>query len=315
MDRIERYRIFMQVAELGSFIGAANALSLPRATVSAAIQQLESSLGTRLFHRTTRHVQLTADGGLLLEQARQIVTDVDGLESQFRDRQMHVSGRLVIDAPSRIVRRLIVPNLDNLFTRHPALEVFLGSTDRFVDLVQDGVDCAIRVGVLRSSSLVVRRLGALESINCASPHYLKEYGVPDHPDHLARSHHIVSYSVDTGTKPPGGNWEYVATNGLLQEIDVPARVIVNNAENYIACCLAGLGLIQVPRFDVQHLIDQGRLVEVMPDHRAPASPISLVYSHRRQRSRRVMAFAAWFDDLIRSHLMEETAGSANQRAE
>lgn len=306
MDRIDRYQIFMQVAELGSFIGAAKALGLPRATVSAAIQQLESSLGTRLFHRTTRQTQLTADGIQLLEHIRPIVSDVEELEAQFRDRRSRVSGRLSIDAPSRIVRRLLMPQLDQFLARHPQLEVFLGSTDRFVDLVQEGIDCAIRVGELENSSLVVRPLGKLALINCASPAYLQAHGDPEHPDHLAPLHRIVGYSITSASR--AAEWDYVTTHGVPLSVNAPATVTVNNAENYIAACLAGLGLIQVPRFDVQHLLDEGRLVEVMPDRRPAPMPLSLVYPHRRQRTARVLAFSDWFSELVAPHLLADDRG-------
>ena len=159
MDRFDQYRVFAQVAAMGSFIKAAHALDAPRASVSAAIQQLESSLGTRLFHRTTRQTQLTADGIQLLEHIRPIVTDVEELEAQFRDRRSRVSGRLSIDAPSRIVRRLLVPQLSHFLARHPQLEVFLGSSDRFVDLVQEALQRLERPGEELQSLFQARQAG------------------------------------------------------------------------------------------------------------------------------------------------------------
>ena len=304
MDRIDRYRVFLQVAELGSFIGAANTLGIPRATVSAAIQHLEAGLGARLFHRTTRRVQLTHDGTVLLEQVRALLAQIDGLEGQFRDRQTSVAGRICVDAPTRIARRVIAPHLHRLLARHPALEVFLGSADRYIDLVKEGIDCAIRVGELENSTLVVRTLGHLEFVNCASPQYVQAHGLPKHPEDLAKSHRQIGYSVAAGHALPA--WEYQTPAGDVVEVKLPATVTVNNAESYIACCVAGLGLIQVPRFDVQDLLEQGRLIDVMPQHRSPAAPISLVYPHRRQRSERVVAFAEWFTELMQPHLLKPT---------
>lgn len=307
MDRIDRYRVFLQVAELGSFIGAANTLGIPRATVSAAVQQLETDLGTRLLHRTTRRVQLTHDGTVLREQVRALILQIDGLEGQFRTRQANIAGRVCVDAPTRIARRLIAPHLHHLLSRHPALEVFLGSADRYIDLVKEGIDCAIRVGELQNSSLVVRTLGHLAFVNCASPHYLGIHGLPKHPDDLAKGHRQVGYSIGAGHASP--TWEYQSPVGETREIKLPATVTVNNAESYIACGVAGLGLIQVPRFDVQGLLDQGRLIEVMPEHRPPATPVSIVYPHRRQRAERVVAFAAWFAELMQPHLADPAPDS------
>lgn len=300
MDRFDQYRVFAQVADMGSFIKAAHALEVPRASVSAAIQQLETQLGVRLLHRTTRQVRLTADGEQLLERVRPLLAEVEDIDQLFHAGQRQVSGRLSIDAPSRIARRLIAPALPGLLRRHPRLELVLSSTDRAIDLVQEGVDCAVRIGALDDSSLVVRPLGRIALINCASPDYLREQGEPRRPDDLASGHWTVGYaSPKTGRELP---WEYLSEDGAVQVAQVPARLVVNNAESYIACCLAGLGLIQIPRFDVQHLLDAGKLVEVMPAFRAAAMPVSLLYPHRRQRSRRLAVFHDWFAALMQPHL-------------
>lgn len=299
MDKLDQYRVFLQVAQMGSFIKAAHALELPRASVSAAIQQLESALGTRLLHRTTRQVRLTADGAQLAEHVRSLLTEAEDIDQLFQSRQRQVAGRLVVDVPSRIARRLIAPALPGLLRRYPRLQLLLGSTDRAIDLVQDGVDCVVRVGSLSNSSLVARPVGRLALINCASPDYLREHGTPREPAELANGHWAIGYAVSaTGRVAP---WEYLQ-NGRELQLAVPSRVIVNNAENYIACCRAGLGLIQIPRFDVQYLLDARELVEVMPAHRATPMEVSLLYAHRRQRSRRLSVFVEWFEALIRPHL-------------
>ncbi len=299
MDRLDGYRVFIKVAEMGSFIKAAHALELPRASVSAAIQQLESSMGARLLHRTTRQVQLTADGVQLLERVRPLLADAEEIDQLFHASQPEITGRLNVDVPSRIARRLLAPALPGLFRRYPRLRLALGSTDRAIDLVQEGVDCALRIGSLHNSSLVVRPLGHIALINCASPGYLKEHGVPANPDDLVKGHWAVGYaSASTGRELP---WEYLAS-GDERLLAVPSRAIVNNAESYIACCSSGLGLIQIPRFDVQHLLDRGVLVEVMPEYRAASMPVSLIYPHRRQRSRRLNAFIEWIEALMRPHL-------------
>lgn len=300
MDRFDRYRVFVQVAEMGSFIKAAHALNVPRASVSAAIQQLETQVGTRLLHRTTRQVRLTADGEQLLARVRPLLAEVETIDLLFQTQERQVSGRLNIDVPSRIGRRLIAPALPGLLRRHPRLQLALGSTDRTIDLVQEGVDCAVRVGPLQNSSLVVRPVGHLALINCAAPSYLQAFGTPRHPDALADGHWAVGYvSASTGREAP---WEYVGHDGQTREWSVPQRVLTNNAESYIACCQAGLGLIQIPRFDVQHLLDSGALVEVMSEYRAASMPVSLVYPHRRSRSRRLGVFLEWFEALMRPHL-------------
>lgn len=300
MDRFDQYRIFVQVAEMGSFIKAAHALELPRASVSAAVQQLEAQLGTRLLHRTTRQVRLSADGAQLIERVRPLVADVENIELMFQAGQRQVSGQLRIDVPSRIARRLIAPALPALLRRHPRLRLVLGSSDRAVDLVQEGVDCAVRVGSLQNTSLVVRPLGRIGLVNCASPGYLQQHGVPEHPQGLGAGHWMVGYaSPTTGREVP---WAYLSGDGAEHAVAVPSQVVTNNAENYIACCRAGLGLIQIPRYDVQYLLDAGELVEVMPAHRPAPMAVSLLYPHRRQRSRRLAVFLDWFEEQMSPHL-------------
>lgn len=300
MDKLDQLRIFVQVADMGSFIKAAYALDLPRASVSAAVQELESSLATRLLHRTTRRVQLTADGIQLLDRVRPLLGDVEDIYSLFQTRQKEVSGRLSVDVPSRIARRLIAPALPGFLRRYPRLQLGLGSTDRAIDLVREGVDCVVRVGNLNDSSLVVHPLGHFAVINCASPDYLRAKGTPGLPDELGQGHEMVGYASPTTAREQP--WEFVV-EGEVRSVAVASQVVVNNAESYIACCLAGIGLIQIPRFDVQHLLDRGELVEVMPDFCAAAMPVSLLYPHRRQRSRRLNAFIEWFEALIRPQLV------------
>ena len=301
MDRLDRYRIFVQVAEMGSFIKAAHALDLPRATVSAAVQQLEAQIGARLLHRTTRQVSLTADGTQLLARARALLAEAEDMEQMFQARVRQAVGQLRIDVPSRIARRLLAPALPGLLRSHPALRLVLGSSDRTVDLVQEGVDCVVRIGALQDSSLVVRPLGRIALINCASPAYLREHGYPEQPADLAQGHWAVGYaSPHTGRELP---WSYVEGGGEEEQtLALPSRVVVNNAESYIACCEAGLGLIQIPRYDVQHLLVAGSLVEVMPSYRAASMPVGLLYSHRRQRSRRLAVFIEWFEALMQPYL-------------
>ena len=301
MDKLDQYRVFIQVAEMGSFIKAAYALQLPRASVSAAIQQLESEMGSRLLHRTTRQVRLTVDGIQLLERVRLLLADAEDIDRLFHISQREVSGRLNVDVPSRIARRLIAPALPGLLRRHPHLQLSLGSTDRPIDLVKEGVDCAVRVGTLHDSTLVVRSLGQIALINCASPSYLEVYGTPATPEDLVKGHCSIGYAfASTGREVP---WEYLDISSASKHVvNVPSRIVVNNAENYIACCSSGLGLIQIPRFDVQHLLDRGELVEVMPEFRAAAMQMSLIYPHRRLRSNRLNAFSEWFEALMRPHI-------------
>ena len=294
MDRIDLLQIFLRVAATGSFSQAADQLSLPRPTVSLAVQQLEARLGTRLLHRTTRKVALTLDGHALVERASSLVDEMQDLEQRFRPNHHAVAGRLRIDVPSRVARLLIAPALPALLAQHPGLEMDLGSSDRAVDLVLEHVDCALRVGPLADSSLVAKPLGAMALINCASPAYLARHGTPHTPADLPQ-HQVVHYrSPTSGRAAP---WEWLEGD-VLRTLDVRGAVGVNNVESYIACALAGLGLIQIPQYDVLPHLQAGELVQVLPAHCAPPMPVHMLYPHRTHLSRRVRVFIDWMEPLL-----------------
>lgn len=294
MDRIDQLRIFVRVAQSGGFSVAAEQLGLPRPTVSLAIQQLEARLGARLFNRTTRRVSLTQDGEALLERSQPLVADAEELEQLFRPQARALQGRLRVDLPSRIARRQVVPALPAFFARHPGIELDLRSNDRTVDLVHEGMDCALRVGEMPSSSLVARPLGALRLIHCASPAYLARHGTPAQPSDLPQ-HLAVHYGTQTGAR--GAPWQWLE-GGHCHTLTLPSQVAANNAETYIACCLAGLGLIQIPAFDVRDHLAAGELVEVLADWPPPAMPVQIVYPHRRHLSRRVQVFSDWLQGVM-----------------
>ncbi|RSZ35201.1 MULTISPECIES: LysR family transcriptional regulator [unclassified Variovorax] len=311
MDRIDLLQVFVSVAETGSFTRAADRLGLPRASVSTAVQQLETRLGSRLLHRTTRRVGLTPDGEVMLERARALVADMEDMEQQFLPANGQVSGRLKVDVPSRIARRLIAPALPDFFGRHPAIELELGSSDRAVDLVLEGVDCALRVGPMASSSLVARPLGQFTLINCASPAYLARHGTPRTPADLPQ-HTAVNYASPTSGRAAPWEWQ---RDGETATLRMRSQVAANNAETYIACALAGLGLIQIPAYDVREHLAAGELIEVLPDARAEPLPVQLVYPHRRNLSRRMQAFAGWLETVLGDALdrpAQPTAGRARK---
>lgn len=295
MDRIDLFRVFTRVVECASFTRAAAMLDLPRSSVSAAIQELEARVGARLLHRTTRKVSPTQDGAELYERCLRLIADVEETESLFRRSAAGPTGRIKIDVPGRIGRLLLAPALPEFLDRYPGIEVELGVTDRAVDLVEESVDCVVRVGVLGDSTLVARLIGVLTLLNLASPGYLARHGTPQEPPDL--KHHLaVGYaSPSTGRIE---EWEWVE-GGETRTLRMRNRVVVNNAEAYIACCLAGLGLIQLPAYDATPHLASGDLISVMAEHRAPAMPMTLLYPHRRHLSRRLHVFIEWLDGVLR----------------
>jgi DNA-binding transcriptional LysR family regulator len=276
MDRIELFRIYARVVECANFSRAADTLGLPRSTVSAAVQELEGRLGARLLNRTTRQVAPTQEGTAFYERCLRLVADMEEAENLFRHAAGGPSGSLRVDVPARVGRLIVAPALPGFLEAYPQIDVALGVTDRAVNLIEEGVDCVLRVGSLPDSSLVARPIGILPLINVASPAYLARHGLPAAPADLAR-HHCVNYaSPSTGRLAP---WEWL-DGGAPRSQQLRGRVTVNSAEAYIACCVAGLGLIQIPAYDVQPQIAAGELVEVMPDHRPAPMPMTLLYPYR-----------------------------------
>lgn len=303
MDRIDLFRTFVRVVECASFTRAADTLGMPRSSVSAAIAELESRVGARLLNRTTRKVSVTPDGAAFHERCLQVIADVEETENLFLNRQAQPVGKLRIDVPGRIGRLILAPALPEFLDRYPGVEIDLGVTDRAIDLIGEGVDCALRVGPLPDSGLIARGIGDLPLINVASPAYLLRHGTPESPADLA-GHLAVNYaSPTTGRVEP---WEWVG-NGTAQTMEMRGRVTVNSAEASIACCLAGLGLLQIPAYDVRGHLQAGELVEVLPRHRAAPLPMTLLYPHRQHLSRRLRVFADWLEDLLKREVVSSSA--------
>jgi DNA-binding transcriptional LysR family regulator len=300
MNRLEAMQIFVRVAELAGFTRAADSLGLPKASVSTAVQQLETSLGARLLHRTTRKVQLTQDGRVFYERCKDLLADMDELQTMFQQGEQALRGRLRVDMPVGVARNFIVPRLPQFLQSHPQIELELSSTDRRVDLVREGFDCVLRVGALGDANLIARPLGRFRIANFASPAYLRAHGTPQTLQELA-GHQLIHYAPTLGSRSLG--FEYADAAGY-SFLPMGGALTVNNSDAYQAACLAGLGLIQAPAVGMQHLIEQGLLVEVLPQHRAESMPVSLLYADRRNLSKRVRVFMDWVAQSLRPYLDE-----------
>lgn len=295
MDQLKAMHAFARVVETRSFTQAAISLGMPKATVSSAVRELEDHLGSRLLHRTTRVVELTQDGQVFYNRCIVLLADMDELQGLFRGAGDTLKGTLRVDMPTRLARNHVIPYLGDFLAQHPALRVEISSTDRRVDVVQEGFDCVLRVGDLEESGLVARRLGAFRIVNCASPAYLSQHGHPRCVEDLRQGHYQVHYVRVLGGKPEP--WEYFDGQDY-QEMALPSKVTVNHSDAYEACCLAGLGLIQTPAIGVRQALASGQLVEILPDAPAEPMPVSMVFSHRRNRSRRVNVFVEWLAERL-----------------
>ncbi|MGH8073323.1 MAG: LysR family transcriptional regulator [Lysobacter sp.] len=301
MNKLNAMQAFVRVAELESFTRAADTLGLPKASASTAVQKLETLLGTQLLHRTTRRVHLTTDGQAFYERCKDLLGEMDELQSMFQRGPQMLRGRLRVDMSSGLARNFVLPQLPGFLDQHPLLEIELSNTDRRVDVVREGFDCVLRVGAVEDSTLVARGLGALPVVNCVSPGYLARHGTPHTLDDLD-AHRLVHYVPTLGARSPG--FEYAAGDRYRTRA-MPGALTVNSADAYVGACLAGLGMIQAPRTGVATHLADGSLVEVLPQLRAEPMPVTLLYPQRRNLSHRVRAFMDWVAELLAPSLSRQ----------
>lgn len=296
MQNLDALLIFARVAEMTSFTRAAESLGMQKGRVSLVIRELERDVGATLLHRTTRSVQLTEDGRAFYSRARDVLAEVEDLQSMFAGNGAPLRGTLRVDMPTELARGVVFPALPELIAAHPELELELSSTDRRVDLVHEGFDCVIRLGPIVDETLIARPLGKLRMTNAASPSYLARYGMP-HTLHDLRSqgHRMVHYAETLGSRHAG--WEYPAGDGYAS-LPLPGSIQVNSVQTYHAAGLAGIGLIQAGYSALAHHIESGELVEVLPNLRPEPLSASLLVAHRRNLSQRVRAFMNWLEKVL-----------------
>jgi DNA-binding transcriptional LysR family regulator len=288
MDRFDAMRVFTRVVERRSFTAAAEDLGLPRSTVTDAVQQVEKRLGVRLIQRTTRQVSPTLDGEAYYQRCIAILADIEDAESAFAGAKP--KGPLRVDVHGTLARHFVLPGLPRFLETYPDIELHMSEGDRLVDLIREGIDCVLRVGVPQDSGMIARRVALLAEATLASPSYIEERGMPRHPDELAPGHRMVGFrSTATGSLLP---LEFVI-GGEVRNIALPASVSVSAAESFIAAAKLGLGLIQIPRYHAEEALRTGALVEVLASFPPTPTPVSLLYPHSRQLSPRVRVFIDW----------------------
>lgn len=289
MDRLDTLQLFTRIVETGSFSRAADMLDIPRASATHAIKQLETRLGTRLLERTTRQVRTTLDGQAFYERCVHILSELDDAEASMRHVAANPRGVLRVDMHGTHATHVVLPRIQEFRDRYPGIDLVVSSGDRLVDLVREGVDCVIRGGNPRDSTLVARRLALMPQVICASPAYLEKFGTPHQPDDLMLHHAVRFFSSTTAIDYP----IVLDIDGQVKEFDVGGWISVNDAENYVTSALSGCGLIQLPRFHIADALRDGRLVEVLAGWQSPPLPVTALYPYRRQLSPRVRVFVDW----------------------
>ncbi|WP_457390678.1 LysR substrate-binding domain-containing protein [Roseateles sp. P5_E1] len=300
MDRFDAMQAFVRVVEAGSFTKAADALQLSRTRVTQLVQELEARLRVRLLNRSTRRVQATADGAAYYAQAVRLLAELDEVESSLAGASGVPRGRLRVDVPSPLARLVLVPALPGFHARYPELELELGVSDRFVDLIGDNVDCVVRGGELADPSLVARRVGELQLGVFAAPAYLARAGVPSHPRELEGTHHrVVGYRGARAGRP----LMYAMTHDdEIVEVAGRATLTVDDGNAYLAAGLAGIGLLWLPRYMADAHAAAGELRPVFEDWRLAPMPLYLAYRPNPHVSARLRVFIDWVVALLARQL-------------
>jgi LysR family transcriptional regulator for bpeEF and oprC len=294
MDQLNKMRLFVRVVETGSFSRASRAEGVAQSTVSKEISSLEKQLGALLMRRSSRGLTVTEQGQEFYDFAVGMLADLDAAESRIRMGEVSPKGRIRVAAPPVFSSNLIVPGLPLLFARYPDLTIDLEVSERYVSLVEDGVDVAIRLGHLSDSSLVARQIGCVEAVVVATPAYLDLHGIPMTVADLEH-HNCLPFMFQGSSK----TWKFRNSEG---EIDImpSAKLRTNDAVGVMAAVRAGLGLAQGPSWMFAEEIAAGRLIPVLTDYTPRLFPLHAINSGTRRMTGAIKVFVDFVAELIKS---------------
>jgi|APMI01.1.fsa_nt_gi DNA-binding transcriptional LysR family regulator len=291
MDRLAAIEAFVKVAEAHSFSEAATRLNVSKSVVSRHVAALEAELGARLFHRTTRSLTLTEAGQGYFDRAQRILADLDEANAAVRQLQAAPRGRLRVNAPMSFGFLHLAPALPDFLARYPELSVDVAMNDRFVDLVDEGFDVAVRIGEMQDSSLIARKLAPIRRVVCASPDYFAARGTPATPDDLAAHECLCNSNIAHGQE-----WRFVTGDGKPWPVAVKGRLAVNNGDALRVAALQGLGVVNVPTFIVGRDLQAGTLTTTLDAYVPQTLTLNAVWPHARHLSPKVRAFVDFLSE-------------------
>lgn len=292
MDKLISMKVFEKVAKHNSFSAAADNMGLSKAMVSKHIASLENSLDVLLLNRTTRRLSLTESGAAYLERVKNILSDIEETELAVSTLSSEPRGTLKLTAPTSFGAFHLARAIGGYKQIYPEVKIEMVLTERFHDLVEDGIDLAIRVGHLEDSSLIARRLASARMVVCGSPGYLKKHGIPKTPEDLA-DHECLIYSIRT----PVNEWSFQKDNKQFN-IRVSGDIRSNIGDALRVAAMQDSGLIQLPTYMTGLDIKAGRLQVVLEDYEPPESPINALYLHRKHLSAKVRTFVDYLYDIL-----------------
>jgi LysR family transcriptional regulator for bpeEF and oprC len=294
VDQLVCMRSFARVAELHSFTRAADSLGVSRAVVSTHVADLERHLRCQLFHRTTRRVGLTSDGGEYLTRCQRILAEVAAADEAVRGTRLAVAGRLRVDVPAAFGRALLIPALPRFTARYPELQLEVQLNDRVIDLIEEEVDLVVRVGPVKEPHLVARRIVSTRLITCAAPEYLREHGTPGEPDELRR-HKLIGHLGSTSHRPH--KWLF-QRGAVRRQLQLPFNVAFNAAEAQLLAAIRGAGITQTMDLLVAEALAAGKLAVVLSEWSAAGAPISVVCRSAVRNSPKIRVFADFAAELL-----------------
>lgn len=282
MDRFEEMHTFVRVVEAGSLSAAADRLDIAKSAVSRRLAELEARLGVQLLNRTTRRINLTDSGRQFYQRCQRILADLDETEQQVSSEHAELRGTIRIAAPLSFGITHLAPVLDDFLTEHGEVSLDLDLNDRLVNLMDEAVDLAIRIGRLEDSSLVARRLAPARLVVCASPGYLRQHGEPRHPNELVH-HQGLTYSYIS----EGQLWQFIQPDGSPLSVRVPYRMRANNGDVLLRAAIDGLGILATTTFIAYDAINQGLLKPILCDYTLKEANVYAIYPAQRHLPRRV----------------------------
>lgn len=300
MNKLKAMQIFVKIVESGSLTAAADHLGLPQSSVVRSLAALEQTLGVQLLYRTTRKIALTAEGRGYYQRCRQILLEVEDAENALSQTQQAPKGRIRLTAPVMFGRMHLGPLVTDFLNHYPDVEVELLLLDRVVDLIEEGMDIALRIGSLPDSSLMARQVGEVKQVTCASPDYIAKHGSPEHP-HQLMAHSCIHLSA-MSAQP---EWSFIDANKPLKA-GIHSRFKTNQVDSARDACCKGLGIGQFLSYQVAEALQVGTLVPLLEAFQPPALPVSLVYPQSRLLASRSRTFIDWVAPRLSQRLQQPT---------
>ena len=294
MDKLSSMKVFLQVARLGSFSAAADNLAISKAMVSKHIKRLEDSLNIQLFNRTTRSISLTEVGTVYRDRIKEILNDIEETELSVSKLSSEPRGTLRIMAPTSFGSFRLSRAITEYLTQYPNVSIELFLAERTPDLVAEGIDLAILIGVLEDSSLFARKIADARMIVCGASAYFEKYGIPQKPEDLLQHNCLLQ------TTRVGETWSFKSGNGY-KRIDVQGNLKSNAGDALRIAAIRGCGLVNLPVYMVDKDIKHGSLIPVLVEFEAPKLPIHAVYLHRMHLSGKVRTFVDYLYNRFQSN--------------